>query len=142
MSGISLAEGNISDFSNITPQNLQSNLKNILSDPGIVLETFETFERVDANNPSTLSSTEQIALNILAPKPYDRVLNILVRSDDFVIDFFKTIADDSRFNSLESDPDIFKTTANGPVEYRLKPREFSFETYFVTIEIDESRGAI
>ena len=136
MSGISLAEGNVSDFSKITPGDLQSNLKNIISDPGIILEPFTTFDRVDANNPSTLSSTEQIALNVLAPKPYDRVLNILVRSDDFVIDFFETIADDSGFNSLESDPDIFKTTVNGPVEYRLKPREYSFETYFVTIETE------
>jgi hypothetical protein len=141
MSGISLAEGNISDFSEVDPTTLQANIKNILSDPDVSLESFETFDSVDANNPSTLSSTEQIALNILSPKSHDRVLNVLVRSDDFEIDVEKTVERGTNF-FLKTDDDVDERIIQGRFVYKLKPREYSFESYFVTISVDVSGGVI
>jgi len=138
MTGISLSEGNISDFSGISLSGIQDKIRSILSDPNVVLEPFESFESLGTNNPSTLSPTAQIALNILAPKRFDRVLNVLVRDEDFVINFEKTD------ESLKNDPDIQKKTIDffNTHSYSLKPRVYSFERYFATIEIDERRGVI
>jgi hypothetical protein len=110
---------------------IQSIIRNILSDKGVVLESFATFDAVNPNNPSTLSPTEQIAFNVLAQKPYDKVVNLLVRNDDFIIDVGLTESFD------QNDKDVLLLNNSQPPQlrkYTLKQREFSFERFFATIE--------